>query len=139
MVAKSANIKRTVLAVTLDPRVPNLSKVSTKHWISIVFEDPYLREVFPQPPLLAYKRQHNLSDFLIRAKLLPKERKYTKRKANGMKKCGKNCLICPYIRERKTLEGKGFTWTIKDEVNCKTKNIVTTGLSATHQNAKKFI
>ena len=76
--------------------MPNLAKVSTKHWRSMVFEDPYL-------------------------------------------KCDKNCLICPYIRERKTLEGKGFTWTIKDEVNCKTKNIVTTGLSATHQNAKKFI
>ena len=70
-----------LIAVPWDPRMPNLAKVSTKHWRSMVFEDPYL-------------------------------------------KCDKICLICPYIRERKTLEGKGFTRTIKDEVNCKTKNIV---------------
>ena len=63
----------------------------------MVFEDPHLREVFPQPPLSAYKRQQHLSEFLIRAKLPPKGKKYPKRKANGMKKIGKNRLSCPYI------------------------------------------
>ena len=31
--------------------------------------DPYLAELFPDPPLIAYKRPTNIKDFLIRASL----------------------------------------------------------------------
>ena len=32
-------------------------------------QDPYLKQVFPQPPLVDYKRPANLKDKLVRAKV----------------------------------------------------------------------
>ena len=50
-VAKPNQTKRPVHAVTLDPRLPNLSEIQNKHWRST---SPYLKEVYPEPPLTAY-------------------------------------------------------------------------------------
>ena len=41
-----------------------------------------------------------------------------------MKKCGKGCLICPYIKEGNTVAGNKFTLKINREVNCHTENVV---------------
>ena len=41
-----------------------------------------------------------------------------------MKKCGKECLICPYIKVGKSISNQYFTWSIKKNVNCGTPNIV---------------
>ena len=37
-------------------------------------QDQYLEEVFPEPPLISYKRQRNIRESIIRAKVTP-ERK----------------------------------------------------------------
>ena len=95
-----------------------------KHWRSMASQDPHLMEAFPQPPLVAYKRQKHAKDFLIRAKIQQIPRIHKKRKLNGMKKCGKQCIICPYIKEAKTIQGNTFTWNISSDVNCKTENVV---------------
>ena len=87
-------------------------------------QDPYLREAFPLPPILAYKRQTNLGDLLIRAKVPPKERIHPKRRQNGMTKCKQNGLICPYIKQGKIVKGSNFEWHINSEVNCQSRNIV---------------
>ena len=34
-----------------------------------MIQDPYLAEVYPFPPLAAYKRQPNIQDAMIRAKV----------------------------------------------------------------------
>ena len=88
-------------------------------------QDAYLKSVFPEPHLVVFRRQRNTSDFLIRARLPPKQGPHEKRRLNGMKRCGKNCLICPYIFERKKVEGNSFTWIINNNMNCKShKNII---------------
>ena len=116
--------KRTVFLVTYDPRLPDLQALQRKHW-RYMTEDGYLKSVFPEPPLLAFRRQKNISDFLIRARLPPKQKPYPKRRLNGMKRCGKQCLICPYVKVSKTVLGKDFTWHINTNMNCKSqKNIV---------------
>ena len=73
---------------------------------------------------LAYKRQKNLADLLIRAKIHPEEITHTKRTQNGMKRCKQNCLICPYIKKGKVVRGKDFDWHIMGDINCKSSNIV---------------
>ena len=70
-VAKPKHNKRPVHAVTWDPRLPNLPQVQGKHWRSMTLLSPYMREVFPEPALVAYKRQQNISDFVITAKVPP--------------------------------------------------------------------
>ena len=92
-----------------------------KHWRASSKMDPYFREVFPKPPLLAYRRQRNIKDFIIRAKIYSK---HDKRKISGMKKCNKPCAMCPYISEVKVIKNKHFKWEIRDSVNCDTKNVI---------------
>ena len=41
-----------------------------------------------------------------------------------MKKCGKSCAACPYIREGKTIKIGKSTWNINSAVNCDSFNIV---------------
>jgi hypothetical protein len=122
-VANPNHSTRPVYAVTWDPRLPNLSSMTSKHWRSMTLSSPYLKEVYPEPPLVAYRRQKNVKDFLIRAKVPPPPQIRPKRKIPGMKKCQK-CVICPFIKEGKTVKGPNFTWKLNEELNCSTQNII---------------
>ena len=62
----------------------------------MVSQDPYLSEVFPKPPMTAYKRQKNIKDILIRSKI-NSQGKINKRTVKGMKACGKQCSIYSFI------------------------------------------
>ena len=86
--------------------------------------DPYLSEVFPQPPLVAHKRQKNIRDFVIKAKVPKPNLTKPKRILNGMKRCTKMCPICPYIKETKQMRDKNFTWKLNTKITCKSYNIV---------------
>ena len=62
-----------------------------KHWRSMT-QNPYLQEVFPEPPLTAYKGKKNLK--------VPKEKdNKPKRYVKGMKSADSSA--CPYIMEIK--------------------------------------
>ena len=79
----STEPRRPVLVVTYDPRLPGITSMVNKHWRSMCREDPYLKEVFPKPPLVAYRRQKTTGNHLIRAKL-PGPCTRTRRKLPGM-------------------------------------------------------
>ena len=78
--------------------------------------DPYLSEVFPDPPIVAYKRQRNIRDLLIRAKLPKHTKPYPKRINKGMKRCLRQCGMCPYVKEVNTIYTNKFTWKINQTV-----------------------
>ena len=69
-------------------------------------QDPYLHEVFPEPPLTAYKRQRNVKDRLVRAKVPKEKPNKPTRILKGKKKCGLQCTSCPYILEVKYIQLK---------------------------------
>ena len=48
--------------------VPNLKQVLMKHW-HLIEQQPLLREIYKDPPLISYKRGRSLNDILVRAKL----------------------------------------------------------------------
>ena len=98
--------------------------MTQKHWRSMTTQDQLMKDTFPEPPLVAYKRQTNLGDFLIRAKVNPKHDRKSDRKLRGMKKCGQACHACPYIHERKNIKSGNHTWNIEDRLDCNTENIV---------------
>ena len=104
--------------------IPDLGPIQQKHWRAMTTLDPYLKEVFPEPPLLAYKRQKNLKDLCIRAKVPPIQPKHQKRNLKGMRKCKKQCPICPFVREEKVIKRNNCTWKINSEITCQTKNLV---------------
>ena len=91
----------------------------------MICQDPYLKTVFELPPLTAYKRQRNIRDNIIRAKVAPAPTERPIRDNSGIKKCGKQCTACPYIQEGKFVKVNGQTqWKINKRVNCDTKNLV---------------
>ena len=63
-------------------------------------QDPYLEEVFPLPPLVAYKWPPNIRDKIMRAKIPNQPPSKPKRNLTGMKKCN-NCPICPFVETGK--------------------------------------
>ena len=80
---------RVVFSIRYDPRLPSIAKIVRKHHRTMVEEDPRLKDVFKQPPLIAYKRNRNLKDMFIRSKVPKPNQSRPKRKLAGMKKCGK--------------------------------------------------
>ena len=90
--------ERPVFVVSFDPRLPNISAIQNKHWRTMVSMDAYMAEVFPEPPLTAFKRPKNIKEYLVRAKVRG-ENTREKRKMFGMSKCNKPCQACPFIKE----------------------------------------
>ena len=74
-------------------------------------QDPYLKDVFPLPPLVAYKRQPNVKDKIIRAKVPDAVSKRPKREVPGMKKC-LNCPICPFVKPGNTVKSSVNNYTV---------------------------
>ena len=73
---------------------------------------------------MAYKRQKNLREHLIRAKLPPPNKFRDPRKNNGMKKCLKSCIICPFIQEGMEIKENTLTWKINQKITCQSNNLV---------------
>ena len=65
--------------------------------------DSGLGEVFEEPHLATFRRQRNIRDNLIRAKVPSDPKPYPERIKRGMRNCVKNCTECPYIKEVKSL------------------------------------
>ena len=59
---------RPVFVIYFDPRLPSIPVIVKRHWRTMI-QDPRLAEIFPLPPLVAYKRPPNIKDKLIRAKV----------------------------------------------------------------------
>lgn len=87
---------RPVLPLIYDPRLPNISNILYRFW-KVMIKNPILKKIFPEPPMVCWKRPKNLREFLIKAKL-PKEIsiRRSNREKLGFKHCGKNCMMCKY-------------------------------------------
>ena len=87
-------------------------------------QDPHMKEVFENPPLVAYKRNQNLRDLLIKAKV-PKNQARPKRNLPGMYKCN-NCPVCPYIKTDKMIKAHGSDCKVEltKRYTCQSKNLV---------------
>ena len=116
--------RRPVNRVAYDPRLPNIQSIHFKYWRGMTRKNPYLAEVFPGRQLVAFKRQTNIRDSLVRSKVPPIQNRKTERDKRGMERCGKQCPACLFVKEEKFIKYNKSTWTIISEVNCETKNLV---------------
>ena len=128
-VNKEIGNPRPVFVVLYDPRMPSVSNIVTKHWRTMVNTDPYLREVFPAPPLIAYKVSRNLGSQLIRARIPRPAPTRERRVLNGMHRCckkGRGCPMCCFVLEVRMMKATatGVIVQINGELNCQTKGII---------------
>ena len=114
--------ERVTFAIKYHPSLPSLATIVKKHWRTMT-KEKRLKNIFPEPPMVAYQQHANLKSLLVRAKLSEGK---TQRKTRGMKKCLKGCVVCPYlkdsnkIRSRKTRE----TVELSNVFNCKTAGVI---------------
>ena len=50
------------------PSVPSLKNILMKHW-HLIENQPLLRQIYKEPPIISYKRGRSLTDILVKAKL----------------------------------------------------------------------
>ena len=75
-------------------------------------EDPWMKEVFQNPPMVTYRRPPNLRDKLIRARI-PDLLDLSKRLIPGMKPSGLNCPTCPFIEPGTVIQSSNTSKKIK--------------------------
>ena len=122
---KSEN-DRTIFVLTYNPALPSVSKILQKHW-RVMVQDPYLKEVFPKPPMVAFRRAKNLKDHLIRAKVPPPPPARQRRILNGMTTCNKPlCATCPFVKKITTFKGpfSKMQVNLNYPMNCLSKNLI---------------
>ena len=120
------NERRPVFVIQYDPRLPSITSIVRRHWRTMASQDPYLKETFPQPPLVAYKVAPNLRAKLVRSKVPPTPAPRPSRVVPGMKKCAKNkCPSCPYVQPGKTFKATAtnFTVQLNTKMDCDTRNL----------------
>jgi hypothetical protein len=121
-VVQSQSERRPIFVETFDPRLPSIPSILNKHWRAMVAQDQYMSEVFPKPPITAFKRQSIIRNILIRAKVQSKSSE-NKRHFKIMiffVKCAAHVLL---LRREKN-KGYNFTWNISKARNCESKNVV---------------
>ena len=122
---QKSKVNRPVFATKYDPRLPSIGTIQAKHWRSMVTQNQYLAECFPEPPLTAFKRPRNIRELLIRAKVPPPPSSREQRALKGMAKCSFNCSACPYVIPGRNIKiDKRSTWKINKKLNCNTFNAV---------------
>ena len=100
-------------------------------------QDSYLKDVFEEPPLTAFRRQNNLRDMLVKSKVPPPPPPYPQRETKGMARCGNSCPSCPYVLPGKTVQiDTEKQWRIDKKVSCNTFNCIYM-LQCTKDNCKK--
>ena len=51
-----------------NPAKPNINKILSKNWF-LIENQPHLNKIFPQTPIISYKRSNSLKEILVKAKL----------------------------------------------------------------------
>ena len=67
---KNNEVQKKILPfiITYHPALPNLKNILMSKW-HLIQDQPLLREIYKEPPIISYKRGKSLRDILIRAKL----------------------------------------------------------------------
>ena len=118
---------RVVFSVMYHPALPSIPRIIAKAYRTMVESDPRLKEVFPKPPMVAYRRPPSLREKLIRAKVPPPPdpNGRPKRECKGMRKCG-NCSTCDFVQEGKVVKSTmtNVVATINAAVNCRDARVI---------------
>ena len=123
---KKKKNERTIFFFTYNPALPSVSGILQRHW-RVMSKDPYLKKVFPNPPMVAFRRPKNLRDILIKAKVPPTPKNKPRRQINGMKACNlKRCETCPFVKSGKNFKSP-FNSTLvqlNSSLSCASSNVV---------------
>ena len=102
------------------PNGPNVMNIIRKHWPLLHLSEE-CKQLFPKAPVLAYRRNQNLKDILVKANLTPKPIPKTQIKCNKQ-----NCKFCEELKSHQTLQNIKTKTVFNAHLNvhCKIYNVV---------------
>jgi hypothetical protein len=111
------------LITTYNPSLHGIQKLLSRHH-TILLSDARLSKIFPEPPRLVYRRNKNLRDLLVRARI---HNSQISENSNGCHPCGKLlCKVCKQMLNTDTVISKdgAFSFRILGNNHCQTPNVV---------------
>ena len=118
------NTLRRIYVATYHPALKNLGKVA-RNFHPMLTNSGEHREVFPEPPLIAFRRCKNLNDILVRARLNSEGNGGTDKK--GCARCGKSrCQVCNVMSNSENFHHNidSQEYRINYSFNCDSSNVV---------------
>ena len=107
------------MVLTFHPLSERIKRILVSNF-NILSGDPQTKEIFPQPPLVAYRRGCNVRDTLVHTADRNQPGPHV-----GTSPCTHNrCRTCDYISRDSTLQGPQCSFNIKDAFTCKSSGLV---------------
>ena len=111
-------VDRVPLVVTYHPFNTHIKRYLLQKF-GILSTDQQTRDIFPQPPTEAYKRDLSLRDILVHST----DSSYTEKP--GSHACQRpRCQTCEFITSLTDIRGPKSTFTIRDHFTCTSENLV---------------
>ena len=120
---KEQTSDRVPLVLTYNDLLPNIHEIVNKR-MDILHHCDNMKKVFPDPPIIAYRRDRNLSDIIVHGKLNKVTKNMTKEEP---KICEKKCDVCQIMRKDKHIYNidKTKQFYIKDNnYGCQMENLI---------------
>ena len=85
---------------------------------AIILNDPETGAIFSQPPLISFKRDKNVGNFLVRSTFKTVEKP-------GTFKCARSrCKTCPFVQNADKISGPKRSVKITDRFTCTSANVI---------------
>ena len=111
--------ERIPLVLTYHPLNERIKRILLRNF-NILSSDPETRAVFPQPPLVAYRRDSNLRDILVHTS----DKSQSSFQAGTSPCLNARCRTCHYISSDTSVRGPQYSFVIKKAFSCQTSGLV---------------
>ena len=113
----SDNEERIPFTLTFHPNNLAARNVVLRNF-KILQSDPETAPIFPNPPLVSFKRDRNLRNSLVRSSL-------PSNLEPGTFNCSRKvCNTCPFINSKTHIRGPNGSYQVNDHFDCTTSNII---------------
>ena len=112
------NIDRIPFTLTFHPHNHAVKSIILKKNFKLLQNDPDTGRIFSQPPLISFKRDKNIGNFLVRSVFQTSDQP-------GTFKCARaRCKTCPFIRNVEKISGPKRSIKITDHFTCTSANVI---------------
>lgn len=119
-------VDRVALPLPFDPRLPHVSSIVYRFW-KVMTQNPRLKKIFPNPPMVCWSRPKNIRDHLIRANLAKELNRRSLRVKTGFLHCNRNCIVCCHSSrfcDVISSSNSSYSAKITSSINCLTTNVI---------------
>ena len=111
-------VDRVPLVLTYHPFNTQIKRSLLQNF-QILATDQQTRDIFPQPPFVAYKRDLNLRNILVRSHDHSSTDQY------GSHACQRpRCHTCQYISQDTEIQGPRYSFSVRGHFTCQSSNLV---------------